>query len=173
MRKSGISDPFIRRNDIERICNRFAGNFLIPESFVSELLKGSIVPTEPTIDDIARLARRFKISQQATVLRLQQINLIAEGSYDRWVTAIHNIGNPDFTEKGGGSGGPPPQEKVKLAKYGFRFARAFDDALRRGAITEIDLFRATGLKPKYQLEYFDYANSITENKLQTLELDDG
>jgi hypothetical protein len=67
---------------------------------------------------------------------------------------------------------PPEQEKVKLAKYGFRFAKAFESLLRQGAITEINLYRTSGLKPKFQRDYFVYARSITEDKLRTLELGD-
>jgi hypothetical protein len=116
-------------------------------------------------------SRRLKISQEATVLRLEQIGLYNVGSYDKWKRIIHNRGNPDFSEKGGGGTEPPPQEKVKLAKYGFRFARAFDNLLRQGLITEVNLYRSTGLKPRHQRSYFDYAKSITASEVQTLELE--
>jgi hypothetical protein len=52
------------------------------------------------------------------------------------------------------------------------FARAFDRLLSEGVITEVNLYRATGLKPKYQRAYFDYAKSITGSELQKLELED-
>ena len=85
---------------------------------------------------------------------------------------MHND-NPDFSEKGGGGKEPPAQEKVKLAKYGFRFAKALSIALDEGRISEINLYRASGLKPKYQRPYFDYVNSISEDELRSLELGDG
>jgi Zn-dependent peptidase ImmA (M78 family) len=155
MRKSGISDPFISQNATERLCNRFAGSFLVPESYVSALLNNVSPVSDPDLEDVAWAARRLKISQQAAVLRLEQLHLFKTGSHDKWKRIIHNLGNPDFSEKGGGAGGPPPQEKVKLAKYGFQFAIAFDDLLREGRISEINLYRSTGLKPKYQRAYFD------------------
>jgi Zn-dependent peptidase ImmA (M78 family) len=172
MRKSGISDPFVRQNSTERACNRFAGSFLVPNSYASMLLRAPFID-EPDGDDVRWASRRLKISQEATVLRLEQLGLYKPGSYDRWKALVHNL-NPDYFEKSGGPPGaePPPQEKVKLAKYGFRFARAFDKVLDQGLISEINLYRATGLKPKYQRPYFDYANSITSNELHTLELDD-
>jgi Zn-dependent peptidase ImmA (M78 family) len=168
--KSGISDPFIRRNSTERLCNRFAGSFLVPESYVKSLL--SKVGSDPTLDDVAWAARRLKISQEATVVRLEQIGLYKSGSHAKWLKAIHNVGNPDFSDKGGGSSGPPPQEKVKLAKYGFRFASVFAPLVSEGQISEINLFRSSGLKPKYQRAYFDYARSITPGDLTTLGLED-
>jgi hypothetical protein len=94
------------------------------------------------------------------------------GSHVKWKRIIHNRGNPDFSDKGGGGKGPPAQEKVKLAKYGFQFARTFDDLLRQGLTTEINVYRSTGLKPKYLRPYFDYAKAITTSELQALELDD-
>ena len=68
-------------------------------------------------------------------------------SYDKRKVLVHNA-NPDYIERKAGppNGEPVPQEKVKLAKYGFRFARAFDQLLKAGLISEINLYRAT--KPK-------------------------
>ena len=123
-------------------------------------------------DDVRWASRRLKISQEATVLRLEQLEIYKTGSHEKWKRIIHNRGNPDFSEKGGGASEPPPQEKVKLAKYGFHFAATFDYLLRLGRISELNLFRSTGLKPKYQRAYFDYAKSITSSELRDLELDD-
>jgi Zn-dependent peptidase ImmA (M78 family)/transcriptional regulator with XRE-family HTH domain len=170
MHKSGISDPFVRLNDTERLCNRFAGGFLAPLSYVAKLLASDVVK-DPDLDDVRWAARRLKISQEATVLRLEQLGLYKAGSYDKWKKLIHNA-NPDWSEKSFGPPGPPAQEKVKLAKYGFRFAEAFDRLLRDGRISEVNLYRATGLKPQYQQNYFDYAKSITAGELRTLELED-
>jgi Zn-dependent peptidase ImmA (M78 family) len=170
MGRSGISDPFIRKNDIERRCNRFAGSFLVPQSYASTLL-GSSVTRDPDVDDVRWAASKLKISQEATVLRLEQIHIFKSGSHDKWRALVHND-NPDFSEKGGGSK-PPPQEKVKLARYGFRFAKAFKRLLDDGAISEINLYRVSGLKPKYQRPYFDYVDSLSTNELQNLDLDDG
>jgi Zn-dependent peptidase ImmA (M78 family) len=172
IRKTGISDPFVRENSVERLCNRFAGSFLVPEAYVSSLLRSSVTK-DPDRDDVRWASRRLKISQEATVLRLEQLHLYKYGSYEKWKAIVHSA-NPDYSEKGGGppGSGPPPQEKVKLAKYGFRFAHTFDKLLREGLITEVNLYRSTGLKPKYQRSFFDYAKSITTSELETLELGD-
>ncbi|CCD89195.1 conserved protein of unknown function [Bradyrhizobium sp. ORS 285] len=171
-RSTGISDPFIRKNAVERVCNRFAGSFLVPRSYVRALLNGAIT-SEPDDEDVKWAARRLKISQEATVLRLEQLGFYRPGSYDHWKVLVRGR-NPDYFEKRGGPPGrePPPQEKIKLSKFGFSFARAFDSLLRQGLISEINLYRATGLKPKYQRQYFDYVKSLTSDQLQTLELDD-
>jgi Zn-dependent peptidase ImmA (M78 family) len=171
MGKTGISDPFIRKNAVERRCNRFAGSFLVPQSYASILL-GSSVTWDPDVEDVRRAASKLKVSQEAAVLRLEQLNLYKSGSHSKWRAFVHND-NPDFSEKGGGGKKPPAQEKVKLAKYGFRFAKVFERLLDDGQISEINLYRTSGLKPKYQRSYFDYVNSLSPNELQDLELDDG
>jgi Zn-dependent peptidase ImmA (M78 family) len=171
-RQTGISDPFVRKNALERYCNHFAGAFLVPGEFVRPLLRSSSLTDDPDPDDVKWVSRRLKISQQAAVLRLEQLKFFKAGSHDKWLSLIHNSGNPDWKDKGGGAGGPPPQEKVKLAKYGFHFAEAFSRPLREGRIDQINLYRATGLKPKFQRAYFDYAASIGDTELRTLELDD-
>jgi Zn-dependent peptidase ImmA (M78 family)/transcriptional regulator with XRE-family HTH domain len=170
MEKTGISDPFVRANAIERRCNRFAGSFLVPKSYASVLL-GSSVTMDPNVDDVRWAAGKLKISQEATVLRLEQIQLYKSGSHANWLSLVDND-NPDFSE-GGGGGKPPAQEKVKLAKYGFQFAKVFKHLLDEGRISEINLYRASGLKPKYQKSYFDYVDSLSPNELQNLQLDDG
>ena len=128
LRQTGISDPFIRSNELESYCNQFAAEFLVPAQSISDLLEGISVPRRPSTDDIARISRRLKFSQQATVLRLEQLGVIEEGSYQAWLTSISNIGNPDFENKSGGSG-EIDQHKVKLAKYGYHFARTFERAI--------------------------------------------
>jgi Zn-dependent peptidase ImmA (M78 family) len=171
MGQTGISDPFVRKNTVERRCNRFAASFLIPENYVATLL-GAPVTQNPDLEDVRWAARKLKISQEATVLRLEQLGLYNSGAHEKWRALVHN-NNPDFSEKGGGGKEPPPQEKVKLAKYGFRFAKALSSALDDGGISEINLYRASGLKPKYQRLYFDYVKSISDDELRNLELDDG
>ncbi|MCK1571375.1 ImmA/IrrE family metallo-endopeptidase [Bradyrhizobium sp. 174] len=171
MGQTGISDPFVRRNAVERRCNRFAGSFLAPKSYISGLLGGSVT-RDPDLDDVRWAARKLKLSQEATVLRLEQLSIYKAGSHSKWLSLVHG-NNPDYSEKGGGGKQPPAQEKVKLAKFGFAFATAFKRFLDQGLISEINLYRASGLKPKYQRSYFDYVNSLSANELRNLELDDG
>lgn len=169
---SGISDPFVSHNRIERSCNRFAGSFLAPPRYVSALLGGRRVNNDPDPDEVKWASRRLKISHEATALRLVQLGIYKHGTYEKWKALTHNF-NPDWKDKSGGPPGvTPAQEKIKLARYGFRFAKTFDSLLSRGLITDIRLYRASGLKPKYQGLYFGYTRSIQDHQLRTLELGD-
>jgi Zn-dependent peptidase ImmA (M78 family) len=156
MGRSGVSDPFTTRNDIERSCNLFAARVLAPAQLTRMAFERCQVSREPTIDEIRNCARFLKISQQATVVRLEQLKLVNEGAHSRWLSAVRSNGNPDFESKRGG-GGNVAQERVKLAQYGYTFGRVFGRAVKRSAISPLDLYRMSGLKPKYQRPYFDYA----------------
>jgi Zn-dependent peptidase ImmA (M78 family) len=156
--KSGISDPFVTKNEIEKACNLFAARVLVPKSLAETAFKRCSVNVEPTLDDIYASSRFLKISQEATVVRFEQLGLTKAGSHRNWLQAIKAIGNPDY-DRGGGGGGNVPQEKVKLAKYGFTFAKVFGTALIAEDISPLEIYRASGLKPKYQKPYFSFASS--------------
>lgn len=168
---TGISDPFVRKNAIERRCSRFAGSFLVPGDWVHALMQTNHIASDPDTDDVRAAAKKLKISQETTVLRLEQLGIYQRGSHVKWRDLVRG-NNPDFSEKGGGGKKPPEQAKVKLAKYGFQFAKAFKRLKEQGLIDEINLYRASGLKPKYQDDYFDYVSSLSSNELHGLELDD-
>jgi Zn-dependent peptidase ImmA (M78 family) len=156
MGRSGVSDPFTTHNDIERSCNQFAARVLAPAALTRMAFERCGVSSRPTVDEIRNCARFLKISQQATVIRLEQLKLVGEGAHTRWLAAVRANGNPDFEIKRGG-GANVAQERVKLAQYGYTFGRVFGRAVKQSAILPLDLYRMSGLKPKYQRPYFDYA----------------
>lgn len=167
---SGISDPFKFKNseDTERYCNQFAKNFLLPESYVRQVVKPYLPIPSGNFDLIPTISNKLKASQQATVLRLEDLGLIRSGTYGRWLKMIKSSGNPDFQKSRGGR--PRTQEVVKLSKYGYRFAHVFADLLERDKVTELEIFRLVGLKPKYARRYFKYANSLSELDIESLVL---
>jgi Zn-dependent peptidase ImmA (M78 family) len=169
--ETGISDPFVSHNATEKFCNNFAGEFLVPSDDIAQLLGNARVPRNPDRDDIARIARKLKISQQATALRLERMGLTASGSYSAWLAAVGGE-NPDYVKDRGPPLGPPPQEKVKLARYGFHFAEFFNDRLSAGSLNDFDIYRVSGLKPKYQRAYFDFVSGLSDADISTLELGD-
>jgi Zn-dependent peptidase ImmA (M78 family) len=156
--RSGLSDPFVTNNRIEQQCNLFAAQFLCPETLAERAFARLRPSSRPTLEDVYRCSRYLNISQEATVVRFEQLHLFTAGSHAAWKEAVSRIGNPDWGKKGGG-GGPVAQEKVKLARYGFTFASVFSPAIHREAISPLQLYRISGLKPKYQKSYFDIASS--------------
>jgi Zn-dependent peptidase ImmA (M78 family) len=156
--QSGISDPFVTRNSIEKHCNLFAARLLCPKRLAERAFARLRPGERPSLEDVYRCANFLKISQEATVVRFEQLHLFAPGSHAVWKEAVSSNGNPDWMKRGGG-GGSVPQEKVKLAKYGFTFASVFGEAVKNGTLSPLQLYRSSGLKPKYQKSYFSLASS--------------
>ena len=157
--KTGISDPFKTHNSLEKRCNLFAAQLLMPKEMMLEHFKRLKISANPSRSEIAKLSKKINISQEAIIVRLEQLKLVAAGSHSRWLSAVQEDGNPDWITKGGGSSNIP-EERKKLAKFGTTFARIFSESISSGKITPLDLFRHSGLKPKYQKPYFSYASSV-------------
>jgi Zn-dependent peptidase ImmA (M78 family) len=165
VRATGISDPFEMSNHLERRCNRFAGRLLAPMPLVREVVARLKIGRDPSPDVIYRAGRLLKLSQEAVVVRLVQLKFVNDDLYDKWRAFISDKGNPDrFTKPGGG--GNVAQERVKLAKYGFTFARVFGRALRNERLSPIEIYRMSGLKPKYQRPYFELAAAGEPNDVE-------
>lgn len=154
--RSGVSNPFVSNNSVEKTCNLFAAQMLIPQTLAEAAADRFKISGESSPDDIRRCAKFLNISQQATIVRLEQLQLLPQGYEARWLASVRDKGNPDYMSAGGG-GGNTPQERVKLSKYGFTFASVFGAAIRRGVLSPLELYRMSGLKPKYQRPYFEFA----------------
>lgn len=158
LRSTGTSDPFVTANSIEKACNQFAANFLMPRNLIASIARSITQNTEFTTSQVYLIAKELNISQEATIVQLERFGLASSGAHESWLASVREAGNPDRMTKTGG-GGAVPQEKVKLAKYGFTFAKVFGEAVWKGNISPLEVFRSTGLKPKYQNSFFAYAGS--------------
>lgn len=159
LRSTGISDPFVLNNRVERACNSFAARLLMPRNLLIEAAEKYHITLEPSTRQIYLLSRFLKVSQEAAVIRLEQLKVVSPGSHARWLESVQGTGNPDWiTDKGGPAN--VPQEKIKLARYGITFARVFNSALNKGDLTPIDVYRISGLKPKFQRPYFSFAEEM-------------
>jgi Zn-dependent peptidase ImmA (M78 family) len=157
--ESGLSDPYVERNSIEAQCNKFAAEFLAPrhlvETIASRLFdKGS----DFEIDGLRRFASTLKISLYSSLLRLIETGFYKNIARAAWNTFAAQYGNPDFTAER--SGGRRVEEwKYKLARYGFLLPKLLGSALSAETTDPVRVLRTTGIKPKYQREYFTRAFS--------------
>lgn len=82
-RGSGSICTRVPDSRVERECERFAAAFLMPRpafaQYVEELFGGAKVGS---FSQVARVAKRFKVSLRATALRLEQLGLAVEGLYE-------------------------------------------------------------------------------------------
>jgi Zn-dependent peptidase ImmA (M78 family) len=82
LRQAGISDEN-NQNRIERFCNQFAASFLIPRADLLLAIGGVSTPYEFSDSDVKRLSNRFRVSNSAVALRLQETGLAPAGFYGR------------------------------------------------------------------------------------------
>lgn len=67
---TGMSDPDILRNHVERSCNRFAVESLAPASLVKAAAKETIRSADFKIDDLRSFSELTKLSLAASLYRL-------------------------------------------------------------------------------------------------------
>jgi Zn-dependent peptidase ImmA (M78 family) len=159
LNQSGISDPFSIKNDIERQCNRFAIEFLAPKELVEYAATHSIRTKNFNIGELKAFSKLTKLSLHASVLRLVETNHYNESAIAAWQSFIKGQPNPDFAKAGGGQ--RQEEWKYKLSRYGFRFAEIYKDAKQREEIDDYELYRLSGIKPKFQSSYLTNASSAS------------
>jgi Zn-dependent peptidase ImmA (M78 family)/DNA-binding XRE family transcriptional regulator len=88
LRQSAISGGFSKDQSstnerrVESWCNRFTGAFLVPEAALAELRRKPERPA-PSIEDqaLAELAKAFRVSPHAMLVRLVQLGYVADSYY--------------------------------------------------------------------------------------------
>jgi Zn-dependent peptidase ImmA (M78 family) len=139
---SGSICARVPNSALETRCERFAAAFLMPKTPFVHYIDELFGPGEAisSTNDVARIAKRFKVSLRATALRLERVGRAAPGLYNR-VDA-----DADF-KGGGGFSRDNAAPGVRLREWGTGYAELLLDAERRGLLGRTDL-----------LEYFNLSN---------------
>jgi Zn-dependent peptidase ImmA (M78 family) len=157
LRKEGISNPSIVRNDVERFCNKFAAYLLAPTRLIYACLERFGYQPAPTSRFARLFAEKIGISQEAGMLRLVEERLLTRGEFSEWRRTVGGFIPPGDTSDGRGGGGNTDPIQSKLTSYGTSLIRSLAQAARKGLLDEIDIYRISGLKPKYQPQVFEAA----------------
>jgi Zn-dependent peptidase ImmA (M78 family) len=157
LNETGISDPEILRNNIEKQCNTFAIELLSPVSLVESAAQRSITSKDFEIAELRAFAKIVKLSLYASVLRLVETGYYNRNAIAAWHAFISSAGNPDYKKAGGGGKNRQPEWKYKLSKYGSLFAKVYRPTVAAQIIDDLDFYRLSGIKPKYQKEYLQNA----------------
>lgn len=159
---SGVSDPEIVKNKIERTCNQFAVEFIAPEHFARALAASTITTRSLLVSEVQSFSKMSKLSMYASVLRLVELGIYDETAIGAWQQFVATTGYGDVAVP---SGGRRVEEwKYKLGKYGFQFARVFGSEAGRDYLDPLELFHFSGIKPKYQSDYFKNARSASADE---------
>ncbi|MCY4102236.1 MAG: XRE family transcriptional regulator [bacterium] len=134
---------FMRPGDaeagIERWCERFSANLLMPSEALAEVAgRYGVAPVAPVPDvRTARLiSQQFHVSTRAGSLRLQELGLAPKGFYGRVESELATL---DWNKGGGGGGGSPPAPEKRLGEVGTRTASILVEASRRRRLSRLDL----------------------------------
>lgn len=157
LNETGISDPEIIKNNIEKQCNTFAIELLSPASLVATAAQRSITSKDFEIAELRAFAKIVKLSLYASVLRLVETGHYNKTAIAAWHAFISSTGNPDYKKGGGGGKNRQPEWKYKLSKYGSLLAKVYRPTVAAQIIDDLDFYRLSGIKPKYQKEYLQNA----------------
>lgn len=82
---------------IEVICNKFAGDFLVPDSVLTNLVKGSTISGRY----IEQLSDKFSVSQEVIARKLLDKNLITQVTYNHVAEQMKEIATKRSLNRGG------------------------------------------------------------------------
>lgn len=134
--------------ETERFCNRFAAAFLLPEADLKEHpLTQKLVSSRSSpaaVDEaLGQLAKAFKVSPEAALLRMVTLRLIARAVYERWREEQEEW----EPIRRGGRGRNMPTECIR--KNGVSFLSLVFEAQRRDRITHSDVADYLGVRTKH------------------------
>jgi Zn-dependent peptidase ImmA (M78 family) len=119
---------------VERFCNQFSAGFLMPAPVVrrvlDELARDEDSPLPGDLAWLGAVAARMKVSRQAAALRLQDLEQVSAGFYERVVDQIEAETWAPRATKGGG----PRFSVALLSRLGSGYPSLVLDALRTRAI---------------------------------------
>lgn len=123
--EDGIND-----DDIEKLCDKVAANFLVPE----DTLRANWTTIEKT-------AKKFKVSGLVIARRAKELRLITSQQFQDYYTEYlaTPIGD-NFRRSGGGD-----FHLVAKKRIGYTFAVHVNNAVRGNKLSQVEAYRLTGL----------------------------
>ncbi|WP_027833615.1 ImmA/IrrE family metallo-endopeptidase [Maritalea myrionectae] len=154
-----LSNPFNPSSELERACNRFAAEFLMPRDMVASEFNRHSNPLSN--QSIRRVAKRLRVSQEALVIRLVECGYAPDNFWNTWKGQFGKTNELPSEVKSEGGGGGAFLGQNKLSKFGYLFARSVPNEYRKAGLSASTVFRFSRLKPKY----FQLLSDTAEQKL--------
>jgi Zn-dependent peptidase ImmA (M78 family) len=127
-------------SNLERRCEGFAAAFLMPKAALERYIDDSFGEgaTIGTTSEVARIARRFKVSLRAAAYRLERINRARSGLYHRVDKDADFKGGSGYSQD---TGAPA----IRLREWGAGYAELLFEAERRGLLGRTDVLEYMNL----------------------------
>lgn len=131
-RQTAISDER-KGNPVERYCNVFAADFLVPFSALDNVLGAPTKRRDFDVNELGKLARSFKVSLAAMAIRLEEGGWAKDGTYEQVFAITRKRVKKTLT--GEYKINPITQQARRLGR---RHTEITLEALSRGAINRAD-----------------------------------
>jgi Zn-dependent peptidase ImmA (M78 family) len=142
LRQTGISDEN-HTTRVERFCNRFAASFLIPRADLILAIGDVGAPRDFSDSDVKRLATRFRVSNSAAALRLQETGLASSGFYGRRTAPWDIPSEPKHLKQDSS----PNAITLRVKRIGQLHVKTVLRAAKRRVINSFDASDLIGLQP--------------------------
>lgn len=158
---SGVSNPFVVRNESERACNRFAAEFLAPEKAFTELAsdRARIDGRNDAFRLISAVSGRSLLSMHATAIRLAETGFLTQAQLKAWELVRQGAARRDLKneereddEQGGGA-----VHAKLIGEVGYLPTYLAGLALRQKLIDKVDVQTGIGLTASIQEKAFALA----------------
>ncbi|WP_249135129.1 ImmA/IrrE family metallo-endopeptidase [Bradyrhizobium sp. AUGA SZCCT0222] len=159
---SGVSNPFVVRNAVERKCNQFAAEFLAPTEAFSELAQSQ--PRSERGDVfrlIASVSRQSLLSLHATAIRLVETGYLTQAQLKTWEAQRRTLSPKDMKseerdlEDDNQTGGAVHAKQ--LGEIGYLPSYLAKLAVEKKFIDRVDVQAGIGLAMSLQDRAFDLA----------------
>lgn len=148
--RTGVSDPASLRNRTEKYCNKVTAEILLPrDQFVAEAGK---YDSDSGIEAlVGRLYREFKVSYYAICIRLKELKLRPEASFEKFIALIRSQGFSAAPDDAGDKNiiGGGNYKYLALANLGAFSIELLSTGVDQNFISPVDFFRFTAVKPKW------------------------
>lgn len=159
---SGVSNPFVVRNETERACNKFAAEFLAPVEAFSRVAEGiSRTNRSDVFRFIASVSRQSLLSLHASAIRLVETGYITQAQLKAWEAQRRALTpkemkseerDSDVESQSGGA-----VHAKQLGEIGYLPSYVAKIAVNKKVIDRVDVQVGIGLAMSLQDRAFDLA----------------
>jgi Zn-dependent peptidase ImmA (M78 family) len=140
-----------KHSRIESLCNEIAGKVLLQDSFISDdPLITKLLSGEITLDNIADIASKYRISRDVVLIRLLRARILTEEQYTAFDEELTERRKNEPKEKTSG-GGSDTHLYTTINQLGNKYCRAVYEGYANNIISKSDLHYYLGRKDKYCL----------------------